>query len=134
MAGLQKILLVEDEPSLREMYRLYLESQGFALATASDGEEALPIAKDFRPDLIFLDIMMPKRNGFDVLRILRADPQYNCTTCKIVILTNLGDDKTPPDVKDLYDGYSIKAEITLSDLVEIIKSFDEHELNAPGKV
>lgn len=123
MAGLRRILLVEDDPPLREMYQLYLTGQGYEVGIAQDGDEALTMAKSFKPDFIFLDIMMPKRNGFDVLKILRTDETYMCTTCKIVILTNLGDDKIPEEVKDMMDGYVIKAEITLSDLVEIINSF-----------
>jgi DNA-binding response OmpR family regulator len=123
VAGLRRILLVEDDPPLREMYQLYLTGQGYEVGIAEDGEEALTMAKSFKPDLIFLDIMMPKRNGFDVLKILRTDKSYMCTTCKIVILTNLSDDKIPGDVKDMMDSYVIKAEITLSDLVEIINSF-----------
>jgi CheY-like chemotaxis protein len=124
VAGLQQILLVEDDLLIREMYQLYLEDKGYHIGTASDGDEALEAAKQFHPDLIFLDIMMPKRNGLEVLEILRTDPSYGCMTCKIVLLTNLGDNTVAEKVKDKIDGYAVKAEITLADLVNIIKSFE----------
>jgi len=124
VAGLRKILLVEDNLELRNLYEIFLKQHGFDVATAADGEEGLTIAKDFRPDLIFLDVMMPKKNGFEVLKILRHDPTYGCTKAKIVILTNLGDSgKVDADVRQDMDGYVIKAEIELGSLLEIIKSF-----------
>lgn len=125
MAGLQKILLVEDNAQLVEIYVLFLKQNGFKVATAADGDEALEVAKDYRPDLIFLDIMMPKKDGFEVLKILRNNPEYNCSTAKIVMLTNLGDaSKVSPQVHKDMDGYVIKAEIVLSDLLDIIKSLE----------
>jgi CheY-like chemotaxis protein len=125
MAGLQKILLVEDNAQLIEIYQLFLQEHGFEVATAADGDEALVAAKDFAPDLIFLDVMMPKRDGFEVLKMLRHQPEYNCQKTKIVLLTNLGDaSKVSPQVHKDMDGYVIKAEIVLSDLLDIIKSLE----------
>ena len=124
-AGLQRILLVEDDISIREMYRLYLQDKGYIVGVAADGDEALVVAKSFRPDLIFLDIMMPKRDGLEVLQILRTDPSYGCTKCRIVMLTNLGDNTIAHRIQPLIDGYAIKAEIGLADLVGIIHSFEQ---------
>lgn len=125
MAGLRKILLVEDNLELRNLYEIFLKQHGFEVAIASDGDEGLVKAKEYKPDLIFLDVMMPKKNGFEVLKILRHDPEYGCTKTKIVILTNLGDSsKVSPDVRADMDGYVIKAEIELKSLLEIIKSFE----------
>jgi DNA-binding response OmpR family regulator len=125
VAGLRKILLVEDNLELRNLYEIFLKQHGFDVATAADGDEGLEAAKKYQPDLIFLDVMMPKKNGFEVLKILRHDPSYGCTKTKIVILTNLGDSsKVSPDVRADMDGYMIKAEIELSSLLEIIKSFE----------
>ena len=125
MAGLRKILLVEDNLELRNLYEIFLKQHGFEVASASDGDEGLEMAKSYKPDLIFLDVMMPKKNGFEVLKILRHDASYGCTKTKIVILTNLGDSsKVSPDVRADMDGYVIKAEIELKSLLEIIKSFE----------
>ena len=125
MAGLQKILLVEDNPQLQGIYKLFLEQNNFTVALASDGDEALEVAKKFKPDLVFLDIMIPKRDGLEVLKLLRHNPDYNCTKAKIVLLTNLGDASTvSPEVHEDMDGYVIKAEIMLTDLLDIIKSLE----------
>jgi len=124
VAGLRKILLVEDNLELRNLYEIFLSQHGFDVAIAADGDEGLTVAKEFHPDLVFLDVMMPKKNGFEVLKLLRHDPAYGCTKAKIVILTNLGDsNKVSADVRQDMDGYVIKAEIELSSLLEIIKSF-----------
>lgn len=122
MAGLRKILLVEDNVELRKMYETFLKLNGYTVAVASDGDEGLEVARTFLPDLTFLDIMMPKKDGFEVLKILRHNPSYNCTKTKIVMLTNLGDIKVTPEQRHDMDGYVIKAEIVLSDLLEVIKS------------
>ena len=126
MAGLHKILLAEDNVELREIYALFLQQHGYEVTTATDGEETLEMAKKLRPDLIFLDIMMPKLDGFEILRTLRHDPKYGCTKTKIVLFTNLGDaTKLSPEISRDMDGYVIKAEIDLSDLLEIITSLQD---------
>ena len=125
MAGLQKILLVEDNVELRNLYEMFLSSHGYKIDVAGDGVEGLQKAKEYQPDLIFLDVMMPKKDGFQVLKELRHDPSFGCTKTKIVILTNLGDpNKVSPEVQKDMDGYVVKAEITLNDLIEIIKSLE----------
>ena len=68
---------------------------------------------------------MPGKDGFEVLKLLRHDPAYNSTRARIVMLTNLGDAaKLDPTMQDDIDGYVVKAEIVLQDLVDIIKSFE----------
>lgn len=132
MAGLRKILIVEDNLELRNLYVLFLHEHDFEVDSAIDGEDALVQAKSFKPDLIFLDIMMPKLDGLEVLKILRHDESYGCTKIKIVILTNLGDSgRVNDDIRKDMDGYVVKAEIVLDDLISIIKSFDEKEETVP---
>lgn len=126
MAGLRKILLIEDNLELRNLYEIFLKQHGYDVALAVDGNEGLEVAKNYQPDLIFIDIMIPQKNGFEVLKTLRHDPKYNCTKTKMVILTNLGDSsKISPEVRRDMDGYAIKAEIELSSLIDIIKSFEK---------
>jgi len=126
VVGSQKILLVEDNLELRAIYEQYLRRRGYDIVSAVDGEEGLKLAKEIRPGLIFLDIMMPKVDGLKVLKLLRHDETYGCTKAKIVLLTNLGDaTRVDPKVQKDMDGYVIKAEIELSDLIDIIKSFEE---------
>ena len=82
-----RVLFVEDDPSVAEMYKLKLELDGYDVEVASDGEKALEIArKETPPDIIFLDIRLPKLDGFGVLEALRKDPQT--TNLPVVILSN----------------------------------------------
>lgn len=125
MAGLQKILLVEDNNELRELYQIFLIDNGYTVYVAVDGEDGLEKARALQPEFIFLDVMMPKHNGFEVLKILRHDPSYNCTKARIVMLTNLGSvTKVSEEVRRDMDGYVVKAEIQLVDLLDVIHSFD----------
>lgn len=133
MAGLRKILLVEDNFELRSLYETYLKAHGLEVATAGDGEEGVNVAGTYHPDFIFLDIMMPKMDGFQVLRELRHNEAHGCTKTRIVILTNLGDpSKVTPEVERDMDGYVVKAEIQLADLLEIIHSFEQPKTGNPS--
>lgn len=126
MGGLRKILIVEDSIELRDIYKLFFTQKGFEVETALDGDAGLLKAKEFQPDLVFIDIMMPKRDGYDVLKELRHNPEYGCTKAKLVILTNLGDSsKVSPEVSHDMDGYVIKAEVDLPDLLDVIKSLEK---------
>src|SRR4029077_15747407 len=80
------VLLVEDDPSVLEMYRLKLELDGYRVNTALDGEEGLKKAGDLAPDIIFLDIRLPKMDGLEVLRKLRA--QEKTRDIPVIILSN----------------------------------------------
>ncbi len=86
-----RILVVDDNPENREIFRARLASQGYDILTASDGEEALASARETLPDLILLDIMMPKVDGIEVCRQLRADPTFPFTP--IVMVTARSDSK-----------------------------------------
>src|SRR4030095_6930363 len=86
----KKILLVEDDDTLAEVYKTRLHAEGFDLKRVPNGEEALAAALEFKPDLILLDIMMPRVSGFDVLDILRNTPET--TNTKVIVLTALSQD------------------------------------------
>src|SRR5512137_2716868 len=86
-----RILVVDDNPENREILRARLASQGYEILTASDGEEALAMVREALPDLILLDIMMPKVDGIEVCRMLRADPAFPFTP--IIMVTARADSK-----------------------------------------
>ena len=89
MGGLgQRILLAEDDRFLRKSAGAMLRRQGFIVMAAEDGEEALRLARTEIPDLILLDVIMPKMQGFDVLRALKSDP--HTSPIPVIILSNLG--------------------------------------------
>ena len=81
-----RVLFVEDDPSVAQMYRLKLELDGYDVEVATDGEKALEIARNNAPDIIFLDIRLPKLDGFGVLEALRKDPRTE--RLPVVILSN----------------------------------------------
>src|SRR3989344_6028291 len=83
-----KILLTEDDPLMVRMYQRKLVNDGYEVDIASNGEEGLVKIRSFRPDLVLLDIMMPKLNGLQVLERMKADPTIS--KIPVVILTNLG--------------------------------------------
>lgn len=86
-----KILIVDDEPHIRlllEQSLEELEDQGTALLTAGDGKQALEAVKKEKPDLVFLDIMMPRMNGFDVCRAIKDDPETK--SIPVILLTAKG--------------------------------------------
>ncbi len=115
-----KILLVEDDVNLREIYAARLSAEGHSVVSASDGEEALAKAIKDKPELVLLDIMMPKISGFDVLDILRSTPATK--NIRVVMLTALSqsDDRTRGEKLGV-DRYLVKSQITLEDVVETIR-------------
>ena len=86
----KKILIADDEPDILEIIQYNLIKEGYEVLTAKDGDEALTKAKSARPDLIILDIMMPKKSGIEVCEILRAQPAFKDTL--IIFLTALNDE------------------------------------------
>jgi CheY-like chemotaxis protein len=117
-----KILLVEDEELLRKIYRKKLELGNFEVEIAADGEEGLATARRFKPDLILLDIIMPKLNGIEVLKKIKADPLINWIP--VVMLTNLA---TGAAIQECLEagalGYIIKSDWTPSKLLGEVKKF-----------
>ena len=115
-----KILLVEDDFSLRDIYGARLQADGHTVVTASDGEEALAVAMREHPDLIVLDVMMPKISGFDVLDILRSTPETKTT--KVIMMTALSQDTDRQRGEALgVNKYLVKSQVTLEDVVASVK-------------
>lgn len=120
MSSSKKILLVEDDDGLANVYRMRLETEGFKVHRVPNGEDALASAIEFRPDLILLDVMMPKVSGFDVLDILRNTPET--ANIKIVMLTALSQDSDKQKAEKLgADDYMVKSQVVIADVVERVK-------------
>lgn len=110
-----KIMLVEDDNSLREIYEARLSAEGYTVVSAKDGEEALAMALKERPDLIIADVMMPKVSGFDMLDILRSTPETKNT--KIIMMTALSQAEDRARAEKLgADRYLVKSQVTLEDV------------------
>ncbi len=116
----KKILLVEDDVALAAVYRSRLELENFETYEVNDGDQALQAAKDFKPDLILLDAMMPKISGFDVLDILRNTPET--ANIRVVMLTALSQSKDKERAEALgADDYLVKSQVVIGDVVDRVK-------------
>jgi len=116
----KKILLVEDDDSLANVYLARLEVEGFNVKRVPNGEDALASAIEYKPDLILLDVMMPKVSGFDVLDILRNTPET--ANLKIIMLTALSQDSDKARADQLgADDYLVKSQVVIADVVDRIK-------------
>ncbi len=121
-----KIMLVEDDNNLREIYEARLLAEGYEIVAAKDGEEALAMAVKERPDLIISDVMMPKISGFDMLDILRSTTETKDT--KVIMMTALSqaEDKARAD-KLGADRYLVKSQVTLEDVAKVAREVLEDD-------
>lgn len=114
-----KIMLVEDDNSLREIYSIRLTAEGYAIVSAGDGEEALAVAVKERPDLIISDVMMPKISGFDMLDILRSTPETQ--NIKVIMMTALSSEDQRERGENLgADRYLVKSQVGIEDVVNAV--------------
>ncbi len=114
-----KILLVEDDQSLREIYGIRLTAEGYEIVTAGDGEEALAAAVREKPDLIISDVMMPKISGFDMLDILRSTPETK--DIKVIMMTALSsDDQRERGERLGADRFLVKSQVGIEDVVNAV--------------
>lgn len=116
-----KILLIEDDPFLSEIYTAKFQEAGFEVSIATDGLQGLRKAKEQKPNLLLIDLVMPKMDGFDFLRAVKFDREIR--NIPVVVLSNLGEEE---DVrKGLKFGvieYLIKAHYTPTEVVARIKN------------
>lgn len=127
-----KIMLVEDDKSLREIYGVRLLAEGYDIVSAGDGEEALAVAIKERPALIITDVMMPKISGFDMLDILRSTTETR--TIKVIVMTALGSDEQRMRGDQLgADRYLVKSQVGIEDVVRTVHEVlgDKPGLGAP---
>mgnify|MGYP000120734369 CR=1 FL=1 len=118
MASAAKILLVEDDNNLREIFEMRLKAEGYTIVTAHDGEEALVVAMREKPDLVISDVMMPKLSGFEMIETLKASPDMK--NVKVIMMTALGqaEDRAQGDKLGV-DKYLVKSQVTLEDFVRV---------------
>jgi len=115
-----KVLVAEDDAFLSKAYAAKLKKEDFEVILASDGEEVFDKVKSEKPDIVLLDIVMPKKNGFDVLYDLKQDQETK--KIPVVILSNLGQEEDIRKGKDLgADDYLIKSNIAIQDIISKIK-------------
>lgn len=119
---MSNILIVEDEDFLVRALKDNLESEGYDVSVARDGEEVFPVITKKKPDLILLDLLLPKKTGFDVLRELRANPEFKLTP--VIILSNLGEDS---EIKKAFElganDYYVKAQHPLQEIIDKITEY-----------
>ena len=118
--GRKRILLVEDDDALANVYLLRLQAEGFDVRRVANGEDALATALSYHPDLVLLDVMMPRVSGFDVLDILRNTPETS--DLKVTMLTALGQESDMARAKALgVDEYLVKSQVVIADVVDRIR-------------
>lgn len=126
-----KILLVEDDKSLREIYGVRLLAEGYDIVSAGDGEEALAMAIKERPDLIISDVMMPKISGFDMLDILRSTTETR--DIKVIMMTALSSDDQRARGEQLgADRYLVKSQVGIEDVVRTVHEVMEDNNGTPA--
>jgi DNA-binding response OmpR family regulator len=116
----KKILFVEDDDALAGVYLVRLQAEGFDVKRVANGEEALAAATSYQPDLVLLDVMMPKVSGFDVLDILRNTPET--ANLKVIMLTALSQEADRKRAEELgVDDYLVKSQVVITDVIARIK-------------
>lgn len=131
--NMTKIMLVEDDKSLREIYGVRLLAEGYDIVSAGDGEEALAMAIKDRPQLIISDVMMPKISGFDMLDILRSTTETK--DIKVIMMTALSSDEQRQRGEQLgADKYLVKSQVGIEDVVKAVHEVLGDKPNTQGPV
>ena len=113
-------MIIEDDKFLSSLIKARLEKEGFTIIQAFDGEEATTLLRQERPDLIVMDLVMPKVNGFEVLQSISISPQLEGVP--VVILSNLAQDSDIQKAKELgAKEYFVKVKISIDDLLQKVK-------------
>ena len=122
MLGQKTVLLVEDEKFLSNLLKARLEALGVKVIQVFDGSEAIKLLADLKPDLILMDIILPKISGFEIMEMINADPTLH--NAPVIIISNLGQDSDIQKGKALGAvEYFIKAKVSIDELVKKIISF-----------
>jgi len=116
-----KIAIIEDDQTINQMYRIKFQSDGFDVQMASDGRQGVALVKNFKPDIILLDLQMPEMDGAEALSEIRRHDWGKDTP--VIILTNMGEEESPASLKKLnVSSYIVKADLTPSQVVAKVKA------------
>ena len=116
------ILVAEDDSFYSNIYKFKLNKEGFDVQTANNGDEALKLAKEHKPDLILLDLIMPIKDGFETLKELKLDPALK--DVKVIVISNLGQDEDITRTKELgAQDYLVKANMSIQEMMDKVKSY-----------
>lgn len=115
-----KIAIIEDDPTISQMYRMKFEAEGFEVQLADNGLRGVSLVESFSPDIILLDMQMPKMTGDEALEKIRSKSWGK--TVPVIVLTNLGAEEAPKNLHSLgILGYIVKADLTPKQVVERVK-------------
>ncbi len=115
-----KIAIIEDEPSISQLYEMKFKKEGYDVKTALNGKLGLELVEKYLPDIILLDLLMPEMNGEEMLQKMRAT-QWG-KDIKVIILTNVSRQEAPAELDSLtISRYIVKAELTGSQVAQIVK-------------
>ena len=121
-----KIALIEDDANIRKMYKMKLELSGYDVLVAEDGAKALDLIKKANPDLVLLDILLPKKDGFEVLKEIKDSTDKKVKSIPVIMLSNLSNKEDIEEAKKLgASDYFVKAKISLKEATEKIGKFFE---------
>lgn len=116
------ILVAEDDSFYSNIYKFKLNKEGFVVQIATNGDEALKLAKEHKPDLILLDLIMPIKDGFETLKELKLDPTLK--DVKVIVISNLGQDEDITRTKELgAQDYLVKANMSIQEMMDKVKSY-----------
>lgn len=115
-----KIAIIEDDQVISQMYRMKFEADGFDVQLANDGERGVALVEAYTPDMILMDLQMPKMNGAEALAVIRASDWGK--NIPVIILTNLGEEEAPREIRALgIHSYIVKADLTPRQVVQRVK-------------
>jgi len=121
-SALKKVLMVEDDPAMREIVVHTLQTHGFEVKEAENGQRGLDLINSDKPDIVLLDLMMPEMDGFQVLEQIRANPDAKIAGTPIIILSNLWSNKDILRTKALkVEAYLVKAYFTTEEILNKVK-------------
>ncbi len=118
---MSKLLIIEDDPYVQRMYKRMFDFKNYDIEIASTGEDGLALAKQIKPDLVLLDIMLPGMNGLEVLKALKE--QEDTKKIPVLMLTNLGEEDIEYEAKKLgADSYMVKADFSPEQVIEVVEA------------